>query len=182
MEPDISPELPEDQLPQEVVAALKQRYAVPKDVPQAVDLAVLADAERHLSSVLPKSASPARERRFAWVAASVGSLVAAALLVLLTPWSAQDDALNNQVASRQSSDDSVAADFDSAMRDSSIAAASVSELGDVDGNGQIDIRDAFAVARAIQSGQPSMPEWDRNGDGIVDGADVDLIALTAVTL
>src|SRR6056297_3667610 len=86
MEPDKSPELPEDQLPQEVAAELKRRYAVQNGVPQSVDSAVLADAERHLNSVFRAPASPNSGRRFAWVAASAGSLLAVVLLVLLTPW------------------------------------------------------------------------------------------------
>lgn len=182
MEPDISPELPEDQLSQEVVAELKRRYAVQNGVPQSVDSAVLADAERHLNSIFRASTRPNSARRFAWVAASAGSLLAVVLLVLLTPWSAENERPDSQVASREFSESPADSDRNFATQDTLIAAASAVDTGDVDGNGLVDIRDAFAVARAIQAGHTTVPEWDRNGDGKVDGADVDLIALTAVTL
>jgi hypothetical protein len=53
---------------------------------------------------------------------------------------------------------------------------------DVDGNGRVDILDAFLVARRIESGQPPPKAWDVNGDGVVDQADVDAIARAAVAL
>jgi hypothetical protein len=52
------------------------------------------------------------------------------------------------------------------------------EQADVDRSGQVDILDAFALARRIQQGSASGP--DLNGDGIVNKADVDAIAARAV--
>jgi hypothetical protein len=54
------------------------------------------------------------------------------------------------------------------------------EQADVDRSGQVDILDAFALARRIQQGSPTGP--DVNGDGIVNNADVDAIAARAVKL
>jgi hypothetical protein len=52
---------------------------------------------------------------------------------------------------------------------------------DLNRDGQVDIRDAFALARAVQSGsRPLSP--DLNGDGAVDSRDVEAIAARAVTL
>jgi predicted anti-sigma-YlaC factor YlaD len=51
---------------------------------------------------------------------------------------------------------------------------------DVNGDGRLDILDAFAVARAVEKGDP-LVEWDQNGDGVVDRADVDLLAFAAVS-
>ncbi|HKA89667.1 MAG TPA: dockerin type I domain-containing protein [Haliangiales bacterium] len=53
---------------------------------------------------------------------------------------------------------------------------------DVNGDGRIDILDAFALARAIERGGALRPEWDFNGDHAIDRADVDLCAHRAVEL
>jgi len=53
---------------------------------------------------------------------------------------------------------------------------------DIDQNGQVDIRDAFLLARHLATGESSRQQWDVNGDGTVDRADVDTIALAAVKL
>ncbi len=53
--------------------------------------------------------------------------------------------------------------------------------GDVDGNGHVDILDAFALARQLRDGAVA-GSGDMNGDGRIDRADVDLIALRAVRL
>lgn len=52
---------------------------------------------------------------------------------------------------------------------------------DLDGNGRVDILDAFAIAREIQSGR-NQPGFDINGDGRLTQADVNEIAQRAVTL
>lgn len=53
--------------------------------------------------------------------------------------------------------------------------------GEVRVEGHIDILSALRLAKALQWGQ-SRPEWDVNGDGHVDYADVDALALRAVSL
>lgn len=59
-------------------------------------------------------------------------------------------------------------------------------VGDVDGSGHVDILDAFAVARTVDSGAAPDPETlqlaDVNEDGALSGADVDAIAGLAVRL
>jgi hypothetical protein len=52
--------------------------------------------------------------------------------------------------------------------------------GDVDGNGRVDILDALRLARDIEAGRTV--NNDINSDGVVDGRDVDAIALRAVSL
>lgn len=54
--------------------------------------------------------------------------------------------------------------------------------GDVDGDGQVDILDALALARRIEAGESLGSDWDLNGDGVVDGADVDVVAMRAVSV
>lgn len=53
---------------------------------------------------------------------------------------------------------------------------------DVDRNGRVDMLDAFALERKIESGSRLDPRWDLNHDGNVDRADVDAIAVEAVRL
>lgn len=53
---------------------------------------------------------------------------------------------------------------------------------DFDGSGRVDILDAFALAREIESGRSHSLKWDMNGDGFVDRGDVDAIAMAAVSL
>jgi hypothetical protein len=52
---------------------------------------------------------------------------------------------------------------------------------DLDGNGTIDILDAFALARELEAGR-NVSRLDVNGDGQVDRTDVDQIARQAVAL
>jgi hypothetical protein len=57
--------------------------------------------------------------------------------------------------------------------------ASIALKADLDGNGRVDILDAFYLARRV--GKPSpQPTWDINGDGKIDQADIDAIAAQAV--
>ncbi len=53
---------------------------------------------------------------------------------------------------------------------------------DIDGNGRIDILDAFVIARAIESGSLLSSTWDVTADGVVDLRDVDAVAAAAVSL
>ncbi len=52
---------------------------------------------------------------------------------------------------------------------------------DVDRNGRVDILDAFTLARNIEADRASN-QHDLNTDGVVNQADVDTIALAAVSL
>ena len=55
--------------------------------------------------------------------------------------------------------------------------------GDVNGDGVVDVRDALALARVIESHQqPPLGAHDVNGDHVVDRRDVDAIAQMAVRL
>ncbi len=53
--------------------------------------------------------------------------------------------------------------------------------GDLDRSGRVTILDAFALARELESGRPAAA-GDFNGDGLIDRADVDAIAMAAVRL
>ncbi len=49
-------------------------------------------------------------------------------------------------------------------------------------SGQVDILDAFALARQLKSGGVPNAGWDVNGDGVVDERDVATLAAQAVKL
>jgi hypothetical protein len=53
---------------------------------------------------------------------------------------------------------------------------------DVNRDGQVDILDAFALGRDLQSGTRPGPTLDLNGDGVVDLRDMETIAAEAVRL
>jgi hypothetical protein len=53
---------------------------------------------------------------------------------------------------------------------------------DLNHDGKVDILDAFALARQIKSSAHLSASLDVNGDGVVDGRDVALIAAHAVQL
>ena len=61
----------------------------------------------------------------------------------------------------------------------SVAAASGEDLN---GDGKVDMLDAYLLARRIELKQQTTPAMDFNKDGIVDRKDADLIALDAVKL
>lgn len=53
---------------------------------------------------------------------------------------------------------------------------------DVDGNGSVNVLDAFALARWIKSGDSLQPRLDMNRDGLIDTQDIDHVAFKAVRL
>jgi len=56
----------------------------------------------------------------------------------------------------------------------------VAQFGDINRDNQINILDAYMVARHIARHEPLDNAWDVNGDGVVDQKDVDLLASMAV--
>ena len=61
-------------------------------------------------------------------------------------------------------------------------AARASAREDIDASGRVDILDAFALARRIEAHDAQNADWDINGDGAIDAADVDSIARAAVKI
>ena len=53
---------------------------------------------------------------------------------------------------------------------------------DIDRNGQVNILDAFKLARSLETSQARESQWDINGDGQIDRGDVETIAMVAVSL
>lgn len=52
--------------------------------------------------------------------------------------------------------------------------------GDINGDGVVDIRDALALATAVDAGATLSPSWDLTGEGRVDREDVERVAFAAV--
>lgn len=165
-----NPDSPEDQLPHEVVAALRERHGPGGNIPDSVSQAILANANSHLSQISRPEKAGKRSQRFRWVAWSSGTIAAAALLFALLP---QDP--GQLGASR-----SMVAETESAVMQKLAADGLLS--GDIDQSGRVDILDAFALARQVNSNSEYSSQWDQNGDGRMDQEDVDLVALNAVTL
>jgi len=140
------------ELPSGLASELKSRYGPVPEIPEAIDRAILADARRHLHQTIPVRA----RSNWRWRLAVIGSSVAAACMLFLA-FKSQEPQQPANVAHDRGSE------------------------RDLDGNGRVDILDAFAVAREIQSGR-SQPEFDINGDGRLTQADVNEIAQRAVTL
>jgi dockerin type I repeat protein len=61
-----------------------------------------------------------------------------------------------------------------------VAGTQAAQPGDIDGNGRVDILDAFLLAKKVEAKAPAAPGDDVNGDGVVDRADVDRVAGWAV--
>lgn len=162
-------DLTEDKLPQEVTAALRQRYGPQQSIPKSIDNVVLADAMAHLSKIRKPARKKLRQRNFTWLAWSAGTIAAAVLLFALMPPQPQHPAqLPGSIAMNDT------ATFNE-LADSFVT-------GDVDQNGQVDILDAFALARTVESGSDLSVGWDQNGDGTTDHTDINLIAMNAVML
>lgn len=67
-------------------------------------------------------------------------------------------------------------------RKQTAAPAIVAQREDIDGNGRIDILDAFVLAKRVDANSAINPAWDFNADGHVDRKDVDAVAQVAVQL
>jgi hypothetical protein len=146
-----------DELPEPLIAELRAGHGRDVRVPVAVDDAILREAR----------AGFVRRRRFR-IAVRVASSVAAAaavvaLAVMLLP--TRTDRQSHQPVAAQM-----------------LMVASASAGEDVDHSGKVDVLDAFVVAKLIDSRTKLDAAYDVNGDGKVDQADVDRIAMAAVNV
>jgi hypothetical protein len=133
---------------------LRGLFQLPGGVPPLIDKTILDQARRRL-------AQPRRRIiRMRWAA---GVAVAAAIILgiqIVNPFTSKNQTSN--IINQQS--------------------AAAEGRADIDGNGRVDILDAFRLARHIEARGPTDKRWDLNGDDQVDQGDVDLVASAAVRL
>jgi len=144
---------PEPAAPQALRDDLNALFRAEASVPAEVDQLVMSMARQHFA----RRIRPRRALR--WIAA--GTAAAAVLLVALF--------LTTHHAPQH-------------VTPGEPTLTSAERAEDIDQNGRVDILDAFALARHIQTQDASKTQWDINGDGIVDRHDVDRIAMAAVAL
>jgi len=129
------------------------------DIPEAVDAAVLDRIQHRCREIQRRKKIVRLFFQPKWAAA-------AAALVLVIGW---------YLIIHHTEPPKLTADKSSVAAPSAIAQ-------DIDGNGAVDIVDAYLMAKAVNSGRKVPIQWDFNGDGIVDAGDIRAVARTAVTL
>lgn len=172
----------EERLPTEVVGALEKLDQHDHRVPDSVRTAILKDAADVLKRQKnrPVKKAPFWTRR-SWMGISAGVLASAVLVAVMLP--TQPDALNSPTATSGPLADSA----NGASAESvGFRAMGVPSGKDVDGNGRVNILDAFALARTVEGNQSTgrfeTAELDQNGDGVVNLDDVNSIAMSVVML
>ena len=98
---------------------------------------------------------PVPNRRRLWIAGISAAAVLLLAVVLSGPWQTESASLSDNA---------------------------IQMPADVDGNGRIDILDAYRLARHVEGAGKLDMRWDQNHDGAVNAADVDLVASAAVRL
>jgi Dockerin type I domain len=160
-------------LPEFLISGLKQRYGPAARIPDEIDQCILADAHRYLDTLRPdpvrvpgpSSSDHRRIPRSAWPVTALGMTAAAIFMAVM---------LNQPGRPRMPGTQSTA-ELDTVTPGSA--------SGDIDGNGRLDILDAFAMARSLlASDKPMAMAHDMNRDGRIDNTDVTLVAQRAVKL
>ena len=152
---------PEAVAPQGLAEDLAGLYETDVPVPPEVDEAIVAMAHKQFAPRNRRAVVVPFRPAYRWAAAGVLAAAAVLALVVLPEWLGRP--LQHARRAR-------------------IATAQETAREDVDGSGEVDILDAFTLARHIESGAPQTAEWDMNGDGTLNRADVDMIASAAVSL
>ena len=160
------PDSTEPLLPQEVTSELKRLLRPSIEISEAVDRAVMADAQNILapeSRVSPDRSGPGMGRWAVGLVAA-GSLAAVLVLVML-PNNSQPDVVAENAQSFEGTE----------------STHEYVAKRDIDGNGRVDILDAYTLSRMIEDSTAGISK-DQNNDNILDDNDVNLVAETAVTL
>ena len=161
-----TPNPPDDQLPDNIVDELRQYDEMPFAVPIMLDKTIIRDAHEYLAA----SPSAPPTRRWFRVAVAVSSACAALLLFTVTRWT-NDTNRSDQPLTAQALNEP--ADMKRIQPPANPR--------DIDENGTVNILDAYAMARRLESGE-SADTWDFNSDGQLDESDIQLVAFDAVML
>lgn len=150
----------DDSLPPALLSDLSALYPAPR-VPAAVDRRVLNNA----AAVYARQARHRRWLRWGKAGAAAAAAVLVVGLILYRPEGARR----------------MAASY---PQSGAPAATPAATPGDVDGDGRVDVLDAFGLARKLRDARgrplPANRVEDVNGDGVIDEKDVDGIAERAV--
>jgi len=146
------PTSPEPQLPERLRGDLRAAFGAGPVIPDGFDDRVRAAAARGRSTRML-----IRFRR--WIPASAAALAAC---LLLSVWAVAPRFRAPPALERQS--------------------AKLSPAEDLNGDGRVDILDAFRLAHRIDRHESLEPRWDFTGDGHIDRRDVDRVAAAAVRL
>lgn len=152
--PDDYSELP---LPPQLADDFGRLYPPGPPVPPGVEGEIWARARAHF----------ARRRRVNLILAWAGAASAAAAVLVLVLLLKNDPQMT-QIAQIK--------------KDGPAPVSTMATREDIDGNGRVDILDAFALARRVESGPAAGHGSDLDGDGQTGQSDVKLIALAAVRL
>ncbi len=141
-------------------ADLNTLYKTQHTVPPEIDRAIIDRAEQHF---IGEEFSKTKQRRIRWhVIWKVAAAAAVIIFAFSLDLTLQPEVKQEPTASRM--------------------AALEDENFDIDNNGRVDILDAFTLARRIESTSYTESQSDINNDGLVNGDDVDEIAMAAVRL
>jgi len=179
------------QAPKGLADDLSALFGPGTDVPPQTDQAILAMARRQLS----RRAEP--RRLFRWAAAAVVAAAAAVIIVVQLAFPPERPAVKctncvhniGAAVKRYTDSHPELAQARPAAKAVPSLAPRPSPLvprppleGDINGDGRVDILDAFALAKQIELANALKPEWDFNHDGVVDRKDAEAIARAAVKL
>ncbi len=132
-----------------------------------------AAADRRIRRRLGHELRPRRGRRLAVTVTAA----AAALVLSLGVWRLVEPERDAEPVAKHAARPAA----ESAAVDGSLEGTPAGAF-DVDGSGNVDIVDAYVLARHVARQGGLERRWDANGDGIVDQQDVDAIAQLAVRL
>ncbi len=173
---------PEDQIPPDVMAELKHRYGPVPPVPSSVDDAIFVDARRHLTAPrVVKTAgawdSKTGRGRAGRIVLWAGSAAAALLLTVsvMKTDRPQPEGLPADTYAFGLASPAVEQRGPDRFADDSTS------LSDINHDGRVDILDAFALAKTVESGSGGN-EGDMDRDGRLTQSDVKLIATQVVML
>jgi hypothetical protein len=152
----------------EMTNAVRKNATPAGPVPFSVDDAIFAEFRRTAGRDRKTVAFPAWKR---WLAPAFGTAAAAALVLVFSGTIMNESPLQRERSAPGEVALETNADDGAARLD-----------GDINGDGRVDILDAFRLARLLEQDGSEPGTGDLNGDGRVSTADVDLIARRAVAL
>jgi hypothetical protein len=163
--------------PAKLVSALRQLPRDPVFVPPTLDEALMKVARQHLGR--PEKRRISWFRLIPWTVATAGL---AAVVLLAYPHAKEflgtgGSTLGRSTKAAQRGSENTG---ESPFQPHSDGPAYIRE--DVNRDGQVDILDAFMLAKKLQGSRLSDPNLDLNDDGVIDHRDVETIAAHAVSL